>query len=175
MTIPAYSFRVVWSDEDQAFVATCPEFDGVSGLAESPGDALVEAQAALRLMVETYQVEGWPLPSAESLQEYSGQFRLRVPRSLHARLAQLAADEGVSLNSFAVSLLSCGLGEHASGATTARRLQTLLMELQAFALRPHLVASRDTAFEASFNGDTRVSQGVYTSASAFLGGVAWQS
>jgi hypothetical protein len=28
---PKYSFQVVWSDDDEGFVATCPEFKGVSG------------------------------------------------------------------------------------------------------------------------------------------------
>jgi predicted HicB family RNase H-like nuclease len=34
-----------------------------------------------------------------------------VPRGLHARLANAAATEGVSLNTYAVALLSSGLGE----------------------------------------------------------------
>ena len=123
MTTPPYSFRVVWSDEDQAFVATCPEFNGVSGLAESPAAALEEAQTALRLMIKTYEAEAWELPAAKSLHEYSGQFRLRVPRSLHARLSECAADEGVSLNTYAVSVIACGLGEYASGKAVENRLQ----------------------------------------------------
>jgi len=110
MTAPTYSFRVLWSNEDQAFVATCPEFDGVSGLGESAEQALTEAQIALRLMIETYEQEHWEIPAPASLPSYSGQFRLRVPRTLHARLAEYAADEGVSLNTYAISLLAHGLG-----------------------------------------------------------------
>lgn len=41
---------------------------------------------------------------------FSGQFRLRVPRSLHARLAHRADAEGVSLNTLAVTLLAAGMG-----------------------------------------------------------------
>jgi predicted RNase H-like HicB family nuclease len=120
MTAPAYSFRVLWSDEDLAFVATCPEFEGVSGLGDSAEQALAEVQGALQLMIETYEQEGWELPAPASLPAYSGQFRLRVPRTLHARLAEAAADDGVSLNTFAVRLLSQGVGGlHAR--TTAER------------------------------------------------------
>lgn len=111
MSSSTYSFRVVWSDEDDAYVAVCPEFEGVSGLGETAADALAEAQSALELMVETYEQERWPLPAPTNLHEYSGQFRLRVPRTLHAHLAQAAADEGVSLNTYAVALLSQGVGE----------------------------------------------------------------
>lgn len=125
MSSSTYSFRVVWSDEDDAFVAVCPEFEGVSGIGETAADALAEAQAALELMVETYQQERWPLPAPTNLQEYSGQFRLRVPRTLHARLASAAADEGVSLNTYAVGLLSGGVGE----ARAVKQVQRCMEEL----------------------------------------------
>lgn len=111
MSSPAYSFRVVWSKEDEAFIATCPEFEGVSAFGATADQALAEAQVALSLMIEAYHAEGWELPAAASLSSYSGQFRLRVPRSLHARLADAAEADGVSLNTYAVSLLAMGVGE----------------------------------------------------------------
>lgn len=125
MSASTYSFRVVWSDEDDAFVAVCPEFEGVSGLGETAAEALSEAQVALELMMETYQHERWPLPAPTNLEEYSGQFRLRVPRTLHARLAEAAADEGVSLNTYAVGLLSGGVGE----ARTLKQVQRCMDDL----------------------------------------------
>lgn len=109
MKKPAYSFRVVWSDEDKEYVATSPEFSGVSGLGRTPQRAIAEAQSALDLALETYAEQGWPIPAPATLSEYSGQFRLRVPTSLHALLVQRAADEGVSLNTYAVTLLASGI------------------------------------------------------------------
>lgn len=106
----AYGFRIVWSPEDEAFVATCPEFEGISGIGRSAEVAMREARTALRLALETYASEGWELPPPQTLTAYSGQFRLRIPRSLHARLAQRAEDEGVSLNSLSMALLAQGLG-----------------------------------------------------------------
>lgn len=111
MSLPAYSFRVVWSKEDEAFIATCPEFEGLSAFGDTADQALAEAQVALSLMIEAYHAEGWELPAAATLSSYSGQFRLRVPRSLHARLADAAEADGVSLNTYAVSLLAMGVGE----------------------------------------------------------------
>ena len=110
ITINAYSFRILWGAEDEAYVATCPEFDGVSGLGDSAEDALREARTALGLVLETYASEGWVVPAPIASQEHSGQFRLRIPRSLHARLAVRAADEGVSLNSLVMSFVAYGLG-----------------------------------------------------------------
>lgn len=37
---------------------------------------------------------------------YSGQFKLRIPRSLHRRLAEHSKEEGVSMNQYCVYLLS---------------------------------------------------------------------
>ena len=52
-----------------------------------------------------------PEPSTvQPLQGYSGKFLVRVPRSLHARLARRAAQEGVSLNQFLTGVLSSEVG-----------------------------------------------------------------
>ncbi|MEX2181737.1 MAG: toxin-antitoxin system HicB family antitoxin [Gemmatimonadaceae bacterium] len=110
MAPPNYSFRVLWSAEDDAYVATSPEFAGVSGIGDDPEAALTEARAALRLAIKSYQSSRWALPDPESVGEYSGQFRLRLPRGLHARLAQRASDEGVSLNAYVSSLLAEAVG-----------------------------------------------------------------
>jgi predicted RNase H-like HicB family nuclease len=58
-----YRISTVWSDEDQAFVATCIEFSGLSGLSEKAEDAIAELQIALNLAIETYRGEGWELPA----------------------------------------------------------------------------------------------------------------
>lgn len=130
MSSSTYSFRVIWSDDDNAFVATCPEFEGVSGLGDTAAEALAEAEVALELMLETYADERWPLPAPTNLQEYSGQFRLRVPRSLHARLSEAAADEGVSLNTYALTLLAEGVGEARTVKQVRRCMDDLAVRLR---------------------------------------------
>jgi antitoxin HicB len=52
-----------------------------------------------------------PPPSVEPAESYSGKWRLRVPKSLHRRLAERAKREGLSPNTLAVTLLAEGLGE----------------------------------------------------------------
>lgn len=51
-----------------------------------------------------------PLPKSEKL--YSGKFVLRIPRSLHRTIDELAQEEGVSLNSLLIQLVSESLGNH---------------------------------------------------------------
>ena len=67
-------------------------------------DALKETILALESM-------GLPVPEPESGGSYSGKFIQRVPKSLHARLAIKAKQEGISMNSLVVSFLSEGLGK----------------------------------------------------------------
>lgn len=110
-----YSYAVRWSDEDQAFIALCPEFPGLSAFGESAAEALEQIEVAVGLAVETHQAEGWPLPQVQAVSQYSGQFRLRMPRSLHAELAARAEAEGVSLNALAVAYIARGLGTASAG------------------------------------------------------------
>lgn len=93
-----YSFNVFWSDEDEGFIAVSPEFPGLSAFGKTPAKAMTEAQVALQLFMETYEEEGLPLPEPQVAQQYSGQIRVRFPKSLHCQLARKAEAEGVSLN-----------------------------------------------------------------------------
>ena len=42
----------------------------------------------------------------ETMENYSGQFKLRIPRSLHRLLAEHSQREGISMNQYCVYLLS---------------------------------------------------------------------
>ncbi|MDP9311611.1 MAG: type II toxin-antitoxin system HicB family antitoxin [Chloroflexota bacterium] len=105
-----YSFSVMWSDEDEEFVALCTEFPGLSGLGETPEEAIAELQVALKLAIETYEAEGWALPEPQVLHEYSGKLLVRMPKMLHGKLARQAEIEGVSLNTLVVTMLSEAVG-----------------------------------------------------------------
>lgn len=121
-----YSYQVVWSDEDDSYVATCPEFDGVSGHGDSPEEAILEAKVALQLTIESYQRDEWELPEPSKMIEYSGQFRVRIPKKLHAKLAQQALEEDVSLNTYVVSLLASNSGRMEAINSIRESMQALI-------------------------------------------------
>ena len=50
--------------------------------------------------------EGIEINEPDSLEDYSGQFKLRIPRSLHKSLAEHSRKEGISMNQYCVYLLS---------------------------------------------------------------------
>jgi predicted RNase H-like HicB family nuclease len=64
-----YSVIIQWSDEDSLYVASLPEF---GPYARTHGatyeEAARQAQEALELLMETFQVEGRPLPRPLTLQ-----------------------------------------------------------------------------------------------------------
>src|SRR5262245_10689055 len=106
-----YSYQLQWSDEDNAYIASCLEFPGLLAHGDTPEEAIREAGVALKGVIEVYKESDLPLPEPQTRQEYSGQFRLRLPKSLHRRAALMAEREGVSLNAFTVAALAEKVGE----------------------------------------------------------------
>jgi antitoxin HicB len=120
-----YSFHVAWSVEDEKYVATSAEFPGLSGLGYTAADALGELSAAIDVAVEALFEDGEPVPQPRVVQEYSGQLRLRLPRSLHAAAAARAEEEQVSLNALLLSYIAMGLGAARAGADVAQELSAI--------------------------------------------------
>jgi hypothetical protein len=73
------------------------------------------------------------MPDQPSMHESSGQFRLRVPRTLHADLAREAKAQGVSLNSYVMYLLSTRHSQEMAwqeaSAAYARQLRDTVREV----------------------------------------------
>lgn len=106
--ISRYRIELFWSKEDQEYVATAPQFGtGVSALAPTPEGALKEMQTVLEMVEDIYREEGRDLPATP---DFSGQLRVRMPKSLHAALAARARLEEVSLNTLMVAYLSACTG-----------------------------------------------------------------
>lgn len=106
-----YSVSVKWSDEDKGFIATVPELPGLSAFGETRERALSELKIAAEAYLATLKESGASVPSPTKVESYSGQIRFRMPKGLHARLAAAAEVEGISLNTYIVSLLSERHGE----------------------------------------------------------------
>jgi len=104
--MPNYGMKLAWSPEDEVYVASCPELGDLSAHGAAPAEAAAELSIAMELAIATYKEEGWALPEPQKVRTHSGQFRVRLPGSLHTWLAETAESEGVSLNTFVVAKLS---------------------------------------------------------------------
>ena len=106
MDMSRYSSEVFWSDEDEGFIAIAPDLPGCSAFGETQEEAVRELQDAIAAWIAAAEAVGNPVPSPTSRQEYSGKFIVRLPKSLHASLAQQARLEDISLNQYLVYLLT---------------------------------------------------------------------
>lgn len=139
-----YKFNISWSDEDEGYIAVCPEFPGLSAFGETAEDALTEAQVALRLFVASYEDSGIPLPEPEKTRSYSGQIRLRLPKSLHGQAARLAAEDHVSLNDY----LTLAVQQKVTGHEVGERFVREMKKEIAVSTSPNYVVVRDGTFSA---------------------------
>jgi antitoxin HicB len=105
-----YSMQLFWSEEDREYVALIPEFAHLSALAKTPEEAVREAQVVAGLFLDHMAEVGEEPPQPQIFSSFSGQIRVRMPRTLHQKLAGRARIEDVSLNTLIVSLLAEGIG-----------------------------------------------------------------
>lgn len=103
--------RPLSTDEGGGYLAEFPDLPGCMADGETVEAALHQAEDALKSWLATAKEFGDPIPKPDSMARYSGQWRLRLPKSLHAALAAYAKEEGVSLNTLAATLLAQGMGE----------------------------------------------------------------
>jgi antitoxin HicB len=104
-----YPLEIFWSEEDKGFIAEVRDLPGCSAWGATEEKAAREAQNAIAAWLEAAQAAGRKIPApsvAEPVARYSGKFIVRVPRTVHARLARRAKQEGVSLNQLVVSVLA---------------------------------------------------------------------
>jgi predicted RNase H-like HicB family nuclease len=87
------------------YFATVQEMDGCMSDGASQEEAAANIKEAMELWIEAKLDGGFPVPEPLS-DDYSGKFALRLPKSLHGKLARQAAREGVSLNQYIVYKLS---------------------------------------------------------------------
>lgn len=108
-----YPVDVRWSDRDNSWIAEAYDLPGCAAHGDTPEEAIREAQDAIAGWLETAKEEGRELAPPSKFQgAASGNFVLRLPKSLHAQLRNGAEREGVSLNQFVLYLLSQRMAEH---------------------------------------------------------------
>ena len=108
-----YRMEIVEDREEGGYVVSYPDLPGCLTCGETIESAVENARDAKRVWLEAALEEGVSIPMPDSLEDYSGQFKLRLPRSLHRALAEHSQREGISMNQYCVSLLAKNDALHA--------------------------------------------------------------
>ena len=113
-----YRLEIVPDIVEGGYGARYPELPGCITCADTMEDAIRNALDAKRAWIEAALEDGIDIPEpiqGKDSSEYSGQFKVRIPRSLHKSLAEHARREGISMNQYCLYLLTKNdaLYEHA--------------------------------------------------------------
>lgn len=102
----SYRMEIIEDKDEGGYVASYPDLPGCITCGETIENAVANAIDAKTAWIEAALEEGIRIQEPDSLEEYSGQFKLRIPRSLHRSLAEHSKKEGISMNQYCVYLLS---------------------------------------------------------------------
>lgn len=108
MNLP-YRLEIVPDVDEGGFGARYPDLPGCITCSDTMEGIIANAEDAKRAWLAAALEEGLPIaePSPnDDLSQYSGQFKLRMPRSLHKSLSLHARKEGISMNQYCIYLLA---------------------------------------------------------------------
>lgn len=114
--LDAYPFLVrrLADDEGGGYLVEYTDVPYCIADGKTAEEAIHHGRTALEACLVTIAESGHEVP-APGYKGSSGQWRQRVPRSLHARLVERAQREGVSLNTLVTALIAEGMGRKHAG------------------------------------------------------------
>ena len=108
MNLP-YRLEIIPDIEEGGYAAYYPELPGCITCAETMEEIVRLAQDAKKEWLTACIEDAIPIPEPSmpsDISHFSGQFKIRMPKSLHKTLSQHAKDEGISMNQYCIYLLS---------------------------------------------------------------------
>ena len=101
-----YRMEIMEDRDEGGYVVSFPELPGCITCGETVESAVANAEDAKREWITAALEDGIVIHEPDDLENYSGQFKLRIPKSLHRSLTEHARREGISMNQYCVYLLS---------------------------------------------------------------------
>lgn len=101
-----YRMEIYPDTEEGGYTIAFPDLPGCLTCVENLEEAFASAEDARREWITATLEDGQTVPEPNNLGNYSGQFKLRIPRSLHRDLAEHSRREGISMNQYCLYLLS---------------------------------------------------------------------
>jgi len=110
LTLYPFEIRPLSQAEGGGYLISYTDFTECISDGETPEEAIHNGKDALLETIAALEEMGLAVPEPGSGGSYSGRFIQRVPKSLHARLALRAKQEGVSMNALVTTFLAESLG-----------------------------------------------------------------
>ena len=104
-----YRIEVIQDKDEGGYALHCPELTGCITCAETVEQGFAMLEDAKKCWFAACLEDGIPIPEPINFSDYSGQFELTLPKSLHKILAERSQQEGISMNQYCLHLLSSGV------------------------------------------------------------------
>ena len=101
-----YRIELIEDTEEGGFVASYPDLQGCISSGETEEKAIANVKEAKIEWLKSAIEDGYDIPLPSTDESYSGQFKLRMPKSLHRQLAENSKHEGISMNQYCLYLLA---------------------------------------------------------------------
>ncbi len=108
LPINEYKVEIIFSPEDEAFVARVPELAGCATHGNTQEEALKNAHEAIEIYIESLLSSGKEIPTPLARKKFSGNIPLRIDPILHRDIALKADGENLSVNKYIEKLLKTG-------------------------------------------------------------------
>ena len=105
MRLP-YRVEIIPDTIEGGFAVKFPELPGCLTCADTMEEAVRNAEDCKREWLAAAIEDRTPIPEPMTDEDYSGQFKLRIPKSLHKSLAEHSKAEGISMNQYCLYLLT---------------------------------------------------------------------
>lgn len=105
MKLP-YRMELTPDIDEGGFVVTFPDLPGCISIGDTVEEAYANAMDAKKVWLEAAIEDNISINIPSSIDDYSGQFKLRIPKSLHKSLSEHSKQEGISMNQYCLYLLS---------------------------------------------------------------------
>lgn len=104
---------ILYPAEEGGYAIEMPELAGCLSQGETLEEAFAMIKDAQKCWLEVALERGIEIPEPPGVEEYSGKFNIRMPKSLHRSLVEKAKEENVSLNQYINYQLARGVGYQA--------------------------------------------------------------
>ena len=99
-------YKMEVEETEEGVIVSFPDLPGCLTYGDSVKEAIENARDAKKEWLIAAIEDGYDIKLPDEVSKYSGQFKLRIPKSLHRELAIKSKKEGISMNQYCVYLLT---------------------------------------------------------------------